>query len=44
MQTCGVLKFCKDSGCERSYDNPCSAFSNIEIEGYYTGECQNNYV
>ncbi|CAD8138710.1 unnamed protein product [Paramecium pentaurelia] len=44
IQTCGVLKSCNGSGCERTYDNPCNACQNIEIEGYYTGECVNNYV
>ncbi|CAD8136149.1 unnamed protein product [Paramecium octaurelia] len=43
VQTCGVLKSCHGSGCERTYDNPCSACQNSEIEGYYTGECVNNY-
>ncbi|CAD8132244.1 unnamed protein product [Paramecium pentaurelia] len=44
VQTCGILKSCNGNGCERNYDNSCSACQNSDIEGYYTGECLNNYM
>ncbi|CAD8076696.1 unnamed protein product [Paramecium sonneborni] len=44
VQTCGVLKSCKNNGCERTFDNPCSACQNHQIEGYYIGECLNNFT
>ncbi|CAK83340.1 unnamed protein product (macronuclear) [Paramecium tetraurelia] len=42
-QTCGVLKSCNGTGCERIFDNPCSACQNTQIEGYYKGQCQTNF-
>ncbi|CAD8054446.1 unnamed protein product [Paramecium sonneborni] len=44
IQTCGILRSCKDNGCERTFDNPCYACQNNQIEGYYTGECINNFT
>ncbi|CAD8146233.1 unnamed protein product [Paramecium pentaurelia] len=42
-QTCGVLKSCNGTACERIYDNPCDACKNTQIEGYYIGQCQQNF-
>ncbi|CAD8047235.1 unnamed protein product [Paramecium sonneborni] len=44
QQTCGVLKSCNGTNCERIFENPCSACQNTDIEGYYTRSCFQNCI